>query len=196
MTSAFGWSLGLWGAVSGAAHFIVFRHHPQRTKLVRTTVSFAHCLAWWWLPAPPLLGSMAYYAGDLLHMLLCGQHWPTMVAHHGMSLLLLNHALGLPGGDNVRRTVEHIFWLAEMSNLPGTLVYGSMKLWGRSAPVTQKLLGVQLLVYTWFRSYRISKVLITSPWLWYGVPRYLLPCWLIWPMGLWWSGKLCADVNR
>mgnify|MGYP006439054583 CR=1 FL=1 len=147
------------------------------------------------LPQPPLLGAAVYYAGDLLHMLWFGQHWPSMLAHHGMALLLLRHAGGLAPLSPMRRTIEQLFWLAEMSNLPGALVYGSLKLRGRSHPLTQKLLGVQMVTYTWYRTVRISEVLVHSPWL-RSVPCYLLPCWLVWPMGLWWSAKLCADIMR
>ena len=114
-----------------------------------------------------------------------------------MSLLLLRHVAPLPAAAPLRRTVAALFYMAEMSNLPGTLVYASLKLLGRPHPLTQKLLGVQLACYTYWRTFRISDLLwrhganLTAQ-----CPVALWPCWLVWPMGLWWTGKLWRDLCR
>lgn len=186
----------LCGCAGGAAQ-LAFRRHPQRSRLVRSSVSLAHCVLWWWCGAEhaPLEASMVYFAGDMLHMLWSGDYWPTMMAHHGMALLLLRQAAA--AAAPLRRTVAALFYMAEMSNLPGTLAYASLKLLGRPHPLTQKLLGVQLACYSYWRTFRISDLLLRQgAELTAQCPVALWPCWLIWPMGLWWTGKLWRDLWR
>ena len=191
--------VALWAGTCGLAHALLRRRRPaERHKLVRIAASLGHCLLWAGRPrAPPLAASAAYYLGDLLHMALAGGGWwPSMVAHHALALLLLQHALSLPAGAQFRVGVEGIFWCAEMSNLPGCVSYACIKLLGRDHPATQKALGAQLLVYPWLRTARITRAVRDCPALWRECPAHLWPCWLILPMGWWWSLKLCSDVAR
>ena len=192
------WCTGalLWLGAGGVAHSVLFRRHPERDKLVRISVSLGHCLLWALGERAPLAASSTYYLGDLLHMAVTGGCWPTMVAHHALALLLLQHAASLAATDPFRVGLEAIFWYAEMSNLPGCLSYACIKLLGRSHPATQKALGAQLLVYPYLRSVRIPAAAAACPALWERCPAHLWPCWLILPMGWWWSVKLCADVGR
>ena len=126
-----------------------------------------------------------------------GEAWLSMVAHHVMSIAGLLYTDTRPLGHPLRAVVPSMMWMAEMSNLPGCAAYACLKVLGRAAPLTQKCLGVQLVAYVYFRAWCISR-LILSPAGRAAVassPVLLRPCWLIWPMGLYWSAKLVSDVR-
>ena len=169
----------------------------HRHKLARSALSLAHSLMYLRARRPPAAASVLYFVIDLWHMHLYGEAWRSMVAHHVISIAGLVYTATRAAGHPLQAVVPSLMWMAEMSNLPGCVAYMCLKVRGRAAPLTQKCLGVQLAAYVYLRAWCMS-CLVLSPAGRAAVassPVLLLPCWLIWPMGLYWSAKLIADIG-